>query len=274
MINHFQIIQNNFFTNLKPILTESSFTTKFSRFETFFEDFKAKRFTFENNDTPEIFTTPSNAKYLKIVHPTKVKQRKNLHEDEGKIALLHAVAHIEYCAVDLALDACYRFRDLPYQFYFDWLEVAQDEIRHFQMIRTLLNEYGVEYGDIEVHQGLFDASMKSLSLIKRMAFIPRYMEANGLDSNQAIIKKLRSIPQTEKIIEALEIILDEEIEHVKKGDIWYKYGCAQKENLSCDYFDIVNSIYPNSFKGKKAVNVEARKKAGFSDEEIERLQSL
>lgn len=268
---------NNFFTNLKPILVESSYKQKFSLFETFFNDFKNNKFELNSIDEPEIFTEPSNTKYLKIVHPNKVKHRRNLHEDEGKIALLHAVAHIEYCAVDLALDACYRFRNLPYQFYLDWLEVAEDEIRHFNMLNTLLREYDIKYGDIEVHQGLFDASMKSLTLVKRMAFIPRYMEANGLDSNQAIIAKLQNLPQNEKlkkIIHALEIILDEEIIHVKKGDIWYKYACDKKEGLTCDYFDIVNSIYPNSFKTNKALNIEARRKAGFSDEEIERLQSM
>jgi len=268
---------NNFFTHLKPILTHNSYKEKFTLFEEFFTAFKNDKFSFDSLDEAEIFTEPSNTKYLKIVHPNKVKHRRNLHEDEGQIALLHAVAHIEYCAVDLALDACYRFRDLPPQFYLDWLEVAQDEIRHFLMIQNLLASYGVKYGDIEVHQGLFDASMKSLTLVKRMAFIPRYMEANGLDSNQAIMEKLKNLPKSEKInkiLEALQIILDEEIIHVKKGDIWYKYACNQKEGFTCDYFDIVNSIYPNSFKTNKALNIEARKKAGFSDEEIERLQSM
>ena len=268
---------NNFFNNIKPILTQNSYTKKFKMFETFFNDFKNNKFDFSSLEEAEIFTTPSNAKHIKIVHPNKVKHRRNLHEEEGQIALLHAIAHIEYCAVDLALDACYRFRDLPYEFYLDWLEVANDEIRHFLMIQELLEEYNVKYGDIEVHQGLFDASMKSLTLVKRMAFIPRYMEANGLDSNQAIMEKLKNLPQNEKIqkiLNALQIILDEEIIHVKKGDVWYKYACAQKEGLKCDYFDIVNSIYPNSFKTNKVLNIEARKKAGFSDEEIERLQSM
>lgn len=264
----------NFFKSLKEVLRSNRIEEKFELFEILYKNFLTDKFDLEYFEEAEVFQTPSFQSFVKIVHPNNVKQRRNLHEDEGKIALLHAVAHIEYSAIDLALDACYRFQDMPKEFYLDWLEVVDDEIRHFKMLRSLLNEYGVDYGALEVHQGLFDASMKSLTLIKRMAFIPRYMEANGLDSNQAIIKKLKSIPHTQKIVEALEIILEEEVEHVKKGDIWYKYGCNQKEGLRCDYFDIVNSIYPNSFKTNKALNVQARLKAGFSEEEIKKLQSI
>ena len=132
--------------------------------------------------------------------------------------LLHAITHIEFSAIDLALDACYRFQKLPREYYKDWMEVADDEVRHFKMLINLLKKYGVEYGDYPVHQGLFEASMRALEFIPRMALIPRYMEANGLDANQALIAKLKTIPNTEEVIEVLEVILKEEIDHVKKGD--------------------------------------------------------
>lgn len=265
---------DNFFKKVKESLRAKEIETKFSLFDSLYLLFQNNKVSFEIFEEAEVFSEPSFQDLVTIVHPNKVKHRKNIHEDEGKIALLHAVAHIEYSAIDLALDACYRFQSMPKQFYKDWLEVADDEIRHFKMIRKLLNTYNHDYGDLDVHQGLFDASMKSLTLIKRMAFIPRYMEANGLDSNQAIIKKLKSIPNTQNLIETFQTILDEEIDHVKKGDIWYKFGCNQKEGFTCDYFDIVNSIYPNSFKTNKSVNIQARKQAGFSDEEIKKLQSI
>ncbi|MCI0501352.1 MAG: ferritin-like domain-containing protein [Epsilonproteobacteria bacterium] len=264
----------NFFYEIRQILLETNPTLKFQLFTTLYEEFLANNLDFTQLEIPEVFTKPSFYKICTIVKPHEVKQRKNLHEDEGKISLLHAIAHIEYSAIDLALDACYRFSDLPYEYYKDWLEVADDEIRHFKMICDLLENYGVKYGEIAVHQGLFEASMRSLTLVQRMAFIPRYMEANGLDSNQAIIKKLESIPKTKEIIEALKVILDEEISHVQKGDRWYKYGCSKLENFSCNYFDIVNGIYPNSFKTNKSLNIEARKKAGFSDEEIAKLKEF
>jgi uncharacterized ferritin-like protein (DUF455 family) len=154
------------------------------------------------------------------------------------------------------------------------MEVADDEVRHFEMITELMEQYNIKYGDLPVHQGLFDASMKALEFIPRMALIPRYMEANGLDANQMLIEKLKYIPNTKDVIELLEIILDEEIDHVKKGDYWYKYACNKKEDFSCDYFKIVSSIYPNSFQNTKHINLEARKKAGFSDEEIDTLCSF
>ena len=100
------------------------------------------------------------------------------------------------------------------------------------------------------------------------------MEANGLDANEMLIKRLKNFKDTTKIIDLLYIILDEEIDHVKKGDKWYTYACSQKENFSCDYFKIVNSIYPNSFRAKKHINVEARLKAGFTEDEIKKLLHL
>lgn len=264
----------NFFVLVKETLVETDETLKFELFKGLNQKFLSNDLDFSSTETPEIFTKPSFYKICQIVKPHEVKQRKNLHEDNGKITLLHAIAHIEYSAIDLALDACYRFRGLPIEFYQDWLEVASDEIRHFEMICNLLEKYGIKYGAIPVHQGLFEASMRSLTLIQRMAFIPRYMEANGLDSNQALVKKLESISGTKEIIDALNIILEEEISHVQKGDRWYKYACGQIKNFSCNYFDIVNHLYPNSFKTNKQLNVEARKKAGFSDEEISKLQAF
>jgi uncharacterized ferritin-like protein (DUF455 family) len=163
---------------------------------------------------------------------------------------------------------------MPKEYYKDWLEVAIDELRHFNILKDLLSNYGYCYGDFEVHKGLFEASMKTQNIIERMALIPRYMEANGLDANLMIIEKLKSVKDTNNIIEALTIILDEEVDHVRKGDIWYKYACSKKENFSCNYFDIINKIHPNSFHKTKYLNIDARKKAGFSDEEIEILKAI
>ena len=264
---------NNYFLNVKDTLLSTNPTQKFYKFQLLNEDFYNEKVNFMPLENIEIFTEPSYKNICNIVHTSAVPKRERLDTKEGIINLLHAVAHIEYSAIDLALDACYRFQNMPYEFYKDWMEVADDEIRHFIMIEKLLGQYGKKYGDYDVHQGLFDASMKTLELIPRMALIPRYMEANGLDANMMIINKLKNIPNTQEIVEALEVILEEEVDHVKKGDFWYKYGCNKKENFSCDYFKIVNNIYPNSFKKNKHINVEARIKAGFSNDEIAKLKS-
>jgi len=264
-------MKSNFFTQIKKPLTAKSAKEKIELFKNIYEDFLNNQLTFTPTKDIEIFTYPSYYNFCNIVDQRKVPQRKNLASKEGQTILLHAIAHIEYSAIDLALDACYRFQKMPKEFYSDWLKVADDEIRHFLMINQLLETYDIQYGDIDVHQGLFDACMKTQELIPRMALIPRYMEANGLDANAMMIDKLKKIPNTQKIIDLLEIILEEEVDHVKKGDVWYKYACNQKEDFKCDYFQIVNNVYPNSFKTNKNVNIEARKKAGFSDEEIKIL---
>jgi len=262
----------DFFYSLEKLLEETSIQKKLDGFQALYQSFQEKRIDCNKVSEIKVFEQPSFYKHCEIVHPTKVPTRKNLHTKEGLSILLHAIAHIEYSAIDLALDACYRFRGLPEKFYQDWMEVADDEVRHFLLITDLMKDYDINYGDLPVHQGLFDASMKSLDFIPRMALIPRYMEANGLDANQMLIDKLRHIPNTDKVIELLNIILEEEIDHVKKGDYWYKYGCDKKENFSCDYFKIVTNIYPNSFQNNKHINIKARKKAGFSDKELEQLQ--
>ena len=264
---------HNYFFTIKDVLISTSPAEKFHKFQLLYEDFLNQKVDFTSLETVEVFSEPSYKNICNIVHTSEVPKRERLDTKEGIINLLHAVAHIEYSAIDLALDACYRFQDMPYEFYKDWMEVADDEIRHFIMIEKLLKQYGKKYGEYDVHQGLFDASMKTLELIPRMALIPRYMEANGLDANMMIINKLKNIPNTQEIVEALEVILEEEVAHVKKGDLWYKYGCNQQDSFSCDYFKIVNNIYPNSFKKNKHINVEARKRAGFSDEELELLSS-
>jgi len=265
---------DNFYIKIKEVLRESNPNLKFEKFACIYDDFLDQKLDFESICEIEVFKEPTFKDICNIVPSSKVPKRKNLHTKEGMAILLHAIAHIEYSAIDLALDACYRFRGLPYEFYKDWMEVADDEIRHFLMIENMMEKYEVKYGDYDVHQGLFDASMKSLKLIPRMALIPRYMEANGLDANHLLIDKLKSIPNTQEIRDMLQIILQEEISHVQKGDKWYKYGCSKKENFSCDYFKIVNSIYPNSFSNTKYINIDARKKAGFSDEEIKKINSF
>jgi len=264
-------MDKNFFEEIKNSLIANTIDDKINSFKIVYQRFLNNQYHFTPTKGVEIFKKPSYSSFCNIVDQRQVPQRKNLASKEGQIILLHAIAHIEYSAIDLALDACYRFQNMPKKFYQDWLEVADDEIRHFLMLNSLLETYDVKYGDIDVHQNLFDGCMKTQEIIPRMALVPRYMEANGLDANAMMIEKLKKTPNTQAIIDLLEIILEEEVDHVKKGDIWYKYACNQKEDFSCDYFQIINNIYPNSFRTNKHINVQARKKAGFSDEEIDIL---
>jgi uncharacterized ferritin-like protein (DUF455 family) len=261
----------NFYKELELILDHKNPKGKIELFHFFYEQYKSGKVEFENNYTAKYFESPSYSQVCTIVPPQTVPKRSNLTTKDGQINLIHAIAHIEYSAIDLALDAAYRFQNLPKSYYDDWLEVADDEIRHFVMLEELLHELDAQYGDVEVHNALFEASQKTQTLLERMAVVPRYLEANGLDATPMILTKLQKLPKNamvEKITETLTIILDEEIAHVKKGDVWFNYAC-EKENVSNDiYFKIIDKYYPQGFLRPKNLNTEARKEAGFSCSEL------
>jgi uncharacterized ferritin-like protein (DUF455 family) len=223
---------------------------------------------------PVVFDTPSYTNRCKIVNPRELPARKDFDNPEGLATLLHAITHIEYSAIDLALDAVYRFYDMPLEFKKDWLIVAQDEIRHYKMLNDMLESLGYRYGDFVVHSGLFDVSVHTVdSVLDRMAIVPRYYEASGLDVNPQIIKKLenrRKKPHIAKVIDALYIIYEEEIEHVHKGDKWFKYLCQKEGVEESIYFDILKR-YQLLDKHRPHINVEARKEAGFTCDEIKKL---
>ncbi|AXH12249.1 ferritin-like domain-containing protein [Halarcobacter bivalviorum] len=259
---------------LESIVLEAEPKKKIRNFKAFYNDYLNNNLQFDYNYTPYEIKNPSYIDFLKIVLPKSVKKTKYFDTNEGKIILLHTIAHIEYSAIDLALDAALRFKDLPKEYYDDWLEVANDEVRHFEMLEKLLTELGSYYGELEVHTNLFEAMKKTPDFLSRMAVVPRYLEANGLEQNPKIMEKLISNPDefNKKILKALELILEEEIDHVSKGDRWFKYEC-ERLNLEVEktYFELLEKVYPGSTSKKYQLNFEARKKAGFSCDELKFL---
>jgi len=261
----------NFFKELESVIEAKSVQEKVERFEHFYALFQADKLDFSTDFQAKRFETPSYSQICTIVPPQDVPKRSNLTAKEGQINLLHAVAHIEYSAIDLALDGAYRFQGMPRAYYADWLDVASDEVRHFLMLEKLLNELGSEYGAVPVHDALFEASYKTQTLLERMAVVPRYLEANGLDATPMILKKLKKLPRSEmieKIIANLEVILEEEVNHVKKGDVWFKYACEQENVAESVYFDVIKKYYPRGFLRPNDLNIDARKEAGFSCSEL------
>ncbi len=262
-----------FFTQLEIILKTENSSKKIKYFEQFYQEYLDDKLSFNHNQTSKVFKAPSFIRNCNIVDAKTMPKRTALSTTAGKAYMVHNIAHIEYSAIDLALDHAYRFKNMPKEFYKDWLEVAADEIRHFLSLEKILNNHGYKYGDFAVHSFLFDISMKSLELVTRMAVVPRYLEASGLDANPKMIDKLKNINDdfAKDIITALEVILTEEVTHVKKGDYWFKWAC-KKEGVNPDkYFDIVESVLPGAKKMKPFVNIKARQKAGFSCSEISLL---
>ena len=260
-----------FFATLERIINAATPEEKKERFWQFYDMYQQGHYAFDNAHIKPL-VTPSYASFCTIVAPQNVPKRKNLLSQEGRINLLHAIAHIEYSAIDLALDAAYRFRDKPQEYYDDWLEVAADEVRHFEMLEKLLHQDGARYGDVAVHNALFEASQKTQhSFLERMAVVPRYLEANGLDATPMILQKLKRLPhdaRIEEIMKTLEVILAEEIAHVQKGDKWFHIACEEEGKDAKIYFEIIQKYYPRGFLRPDDLNVEARKEAGFSCDEL------
>jgi uncharacterized ferritin-like protein (DUF455 family) len=216
-------------------------------------------------------TVPGRPTRPELVAPTAVPRRR-LGSDEGRAALVHAIAHIEFNAINLALDAVCRFRDLPEQYYLDWISVAEDEARHFQLLHKRLGQLGKQYGDYPAHNGLWEMAEKTTdSCLVRMALVPRVLEARGLDVTPGMIERLRAVGDTETIA-VLEVILAEEIRHVAIGTHWFNYCCKQQNKPPAETFlELLRSRFTGSIRGP--FNVAARTEAGFTKAEMDGLVS-
>ena len=208
---------------------------------------------------------PGRPAQPRLIHPREVPTR-GLGSVEGRAALCHAVAHIEFNAINLALDAAQRFHDMPPAYYRDWISVAQDEARHFLMMRERLRQLGFDYGDFPAHNGLWEAAEKTAhDVLVRMACVPRVLEARGLDVTPPMIKRLREVRDLETVA-VLEIILAEEVRHVEIGTRWFRWCCAQRE------LDPVSTF--RRLLGEQGIvlrppfNHSARRQAGFWPEEL------
>ena len=189
------------------------------------------------------------------------------------MALVHAVAHIEFNAINLALDAVYRFRGMPGEYYADWLSVAADEARHFELLRNRLEDLGARYGDLPAHNGLWEMAEKTAdSCLVRMALVPRVLEARGLDVTPGMIERLESAGDSETAA-VLRVILREEVRHVAIGTRWFRYCCAQDNlNPAQTFLHLLEARLGASVRGP--FNVQARSEAGFSSEEMKALQAM
>jgi uncharacterized ferritin-like protein (DUF455 family) len=189
---------------------------------------------------------------------------------EGLAALLHAVTHIEFNAINLALDAVWRFAGMPPAYYLDWLKVAAEEATHFSLLRYQLQSMGYDYGDFAAHTGLWDMTQKTEGdLLARMALVPRTLEARGLDATPPMQAKLRRVgtPDALRAVAILDIILHDEIGHVAIGNHWYRLLCAQRGlDPLATYARLARQYGAPRLKGP--LNLEARRLAGFDEAEL------
>ena len=228
-----------------------------------------------SGDGPELIGDPGRPEKPCLVAPRDL-HRRSLHTPEGHAALIHSIAHIEFNAINLAWDAVYRFRDMPEQFYDDWVRVADEEAYHFTLVRDHLNTLGFDYGDFDAHNGLWEMAVKTAhDPLVRMALVPRVLEARGLDVPPGIMKKLRDHGD-HAAVDVLEIILRDEIGHVEIGSRWFRYLCEQRKMEPESTFQCLLEEYMKggSSIGKGPLHRSARLAAGFTEAELNYLEGI
>ena len=201
-----------------------------------------------------------------LVSPLQVEKR-SMRTPEGRAALIHALAHIEFNAINLALDAVWRFADMPIQYYADWLKVAAEEAYHFELLNGYLLNMGYQYGDFKGHNSLWEmAERTKADVLARIALVPRTMEARGLDASPPLRNKFVQIGDN-SAADILAIILRDEIGHVAIGNYWFNWLCGQRGLEAIATYDALARQY-NAPAMRKPLNLDARRKAGFTEEEL------
>lgn len=201
-----------------------------------------------------------------LVSPLEVEKR-SMRTVEGRAALIHALAHIEFNAINLALDAVWRFAAMPREYYADWLKVAAEEACHFSLLNNHLQTMGYRYGDFSGHNSLWEMAERTQDdVLARMALVPRTMEARGLDASPPLRNKFAQIGDAEAA-GILDIILRDEIGHVAIGNTWFNWLCKARGLEPIVTYGALAQQY-RAPTLRKPFNLEARRKAGFTEVEL------
>lgn len=233
------------------------------------KDWLAGKLTSEPSAVIKSLPVPGRPARPELVDPKDVPRR-NFSSLKGRLTLVHSIAHIEFNAINLALDAIYRFQDMPEQYYTDWCQVAVEEAKHFSLLSDYLVLHNMAYGDLPGHNGLWEMAVKTdFDVLVRMALVPRVLEARGLDVTPNMIKKLKTTGDTQ-LIDILQIIFDEEIGHVRTGTYWYRHLCKQR---SLEAEKTFLNLIDKHMQGAKfgPFETQARLDAGFSAQEMQSL---
>lgn len=197
--------------------------------------------------------------------PPRMMEKRSLHTEKGRIAMLHALAHIELNAVDLALDIVARYvtEPVPHSFFDGWMQVAFEEAKHFNLIRDRLKSMGADYGDLPAHDGLWQAAHSTRnSLSARLAVVPLILEARGLDVTPSLQEKMVETGDLDSAA-ILKIIYEDEKGHVAIGAKWFRFLCARERKDPAETF---KQLVRANFRGplKPPFNDLARAAAGLT----------
>jgi uncharacterized ferritin-like protein (DUF455 family) len=258
-----------FFDQVKNALLEDDPQTKTQLVNQLYADLISSQVDFSTHEDIDAIEIPGRPVRPVLVHPSKVARRK-LTTEQGRVALVHAICHIEFNAINLALDAVYRFQNMPHDYYMDWMKVAAEESKHFLLLHDRLLQLNSSYGEHLAHNGLWEMAAKTQhSIVERMALVPRVLEARGLDVTPGMIDRLEAVGDIETV-SILKIILQDEIGHVEIGTRWFRYVCEQ-QNIDSELTFISLLKQYNVAIGNGPLHMDARQQAGFSQAELKAL---
>lgn len=251
---------------------QTSISIKHSMINKLYDDLLNDRIADYSSVVIKLVPVPGRPENPPLVPPRNVKKR-SFASEEGRLSLMHSFAHIEFNAINLALDAAYRFQQTPKQFTIDWMKVAKEEAYHFSMINDYLKTHGKTYGDYPAHNGLWDMVTRTdHDVVHRMGLVPRVMEARGLDVTPNMIERFEKI-NDQQAANILDIIYQDEIGHVAIGNHWFEYCCAeQKLDARTTFKALIKEYFNGQLRGP--FNWPARKQAGFSEQELQDLENL
>ena len=263
---------NNLFDAAYRCIMATDTASKVELSRTTAEAWQTGQLNLNSTDPIQSILMPGLPPSLRLVSPRDVPRR-TLATRTGQAALLHAVAHIEFNAINLAWDAVYRFRDLPQAFYDDWIQVADEEALHFELLHEQLQSLDYNYGDFPAHNGLWEMAVKTADdVLVRMALVPRVLEERGLDATPPIIAKVQA-QGLKKLEEILQRILRDEIGHVAIGTRWFTHCCVERGLVpETSFLELVAQHFTGRLK--TPFNVEARLAAGFSEQELHNLEKF
>ncbi len=214
-----------------------------------------------------LVSVPGRPARPELVPPQKVERRGSLQHPAGRAVLIHALAHIEFNAINLALDAVWRFAGMPAAYYRDWLQVADEEALHFTLLAAHLGKLGFAYGDFPAHNSLWEMADRTAGdVLARMALVPRTLEARGLDASPVVRTRLADAGDAEAAA-IIDIILRDEVGHVAIGNRWYRWLCAARGlDPVATYAELAERHQAPRLR--PPFNLAARRAAGFDDDEL------
>lgn len=265
-------IQNNLFEETLRCIQITDPFTKAAETQKLYRRWYAGALDKQSLDEALRIPVPGRPSKPDLVDPNNVPKR-GFNSQQGLTKLAHAIAHIEFNAINLALDVVYRFREMPNDFVSDWLKVAAEEAKHFMMLANYLRDNHANYGDFAAHNGLWEMALKTdHDVMVRMALVPRVLEARGLDVTPTMINKLKNVSEDE-LVDILEVLHRDEIGHVHAGTRWFNYVCMQRGLTPTIVFnELLREYMGGAIQGP--FDMASRLQAGFTEEEMKQLVEI